>query len=256
MASIERTAYPVLPITPDAVELRSRYTPKRDEVLHARDYLKSERLWLNYLVLLKTFQELGYFVPLTNVPQFITDHVRGWLVESGLMAEPEQAVLQKTTPETYRAHQSNILAWLQVRCYKKRVIEPKLREALAQATSTQYSTQDLINYALEWLVKERYELPAFWTLDRIASSLNTTSNNAIFARVESALRRSPNAMIATLHPGLASERPQSTRDRSHPGCQSPDHPPSSKHGRDSRAWQPPQSLDPIHAVSAIGVCAR
>ena len=27
MASIERTAYPVLPITPDAVELRSRYTP-------------------------------------------------------------------------------------------------------------------------------------------------------------------------------------------------------------------------------------
>jgi hypothetical protein len=189
MASIERTAYPVLPITPDAVELRSRYTPKRDEVLHARDYLKNERLWLNYLVLLKTFQQLGYFVPLRNVPQFIVDHIRDWLIQSGLMTEPEQAILQKTTPETYRAHQNNILAWLQVRRYKKRVIEPKLREALVKATSTQHSTQDLINYALEWLVKESYELPAFWTLDRIASSINTMSNNAIFARVESALKR-------------------------------------------------------------------
>ena len=199
MASIERTAYPVLPTSPDAVELRSRFTPKRDEILHARDYLIGERLWLDYLVLLKIFQHLGYFVPLKDVPQFIIEHIRSCLVESGLIAEPEQATLQKTTPETFREHQKNILAWLQVRHYKKRTVEPQLREALIKATSIQHSTQDLINYALEWLVKERYELPAFWTLDRMASGINTSSNNTIFASVEAALKRSPDAMIATLN---------------------------------------------------------
>lgn len=42
---------------------------------------------------------------------------------------------------------------------------------------------DLINVAIEELVKERYELPAFSTLDRLIGHVRSLVNNRLFARV-------------------------------------------------------------------------
>ena len=42
---------------------------------------------------------------------------------------------------------------------------------------------DLINVAIEELVKQRYELPAFSTLDRLIGHVRSLVNNRLFARV-------------------------------------------------------------------------
>ena len=46
---------------------------------------------------------------------------------------------------------------------------------------------DLINVAIEELVKERYELPAFSTLDRLIAHIRAMINNRLFLRVSGAL---------------------------------------------------------------------
>ena len=46
---------------------------------------------------------------------------------------------------------------------------------------------DLINVAIEELVKESYELPAFSTLDRLAGNIRSITNHRLFQQVASKL---------------------------------------------------------------------
>jgi hypothetical protein len=49
------------------------------------------------------------------------------------------------------------------------------------------STADLINVAVEWLIKERWELPTFSTLDRMAGHIKQSVNEALFDQVYDAM---------------------------------------------------------------------
>jgi hypothetical protein len=46
--------------------------------------------------------------------------------------------------------------------------------ALAEAASTKYELEDLINIAIEQLVRQRFELPVFDTLNRAARRVRAT----------------------------------------------------------------------------------
>src|SRR5919202_6552572 len=60
-------------------------------------------------------------------------------------------------------------------------------QALAEAASTKHELEDLINIAIEQLVRLRFELPAFDTLDRAARRVRATLTRATYARVFNAL---------------------------------------------------------------------
>lgn len=76
MASIERTAYPRLKRTVSPADLDEYYTPSAEEIALARGWTRGPSPLLSALLLLKTFQRLGYFPALAEVPQPIVDHVR------------------------------------------------------------------------------------------------------------------------------------------------------------------------------------
>ena len=57
--------------------------------------------------------------------------------------------------------------------------------ALSQAALIQDRTADLLNVAIEEIVKERYELPAFSTLDRLTSRVRSVVNKRLFQKVVS-----------------------------------------------------------------------
>lgn len=83
MPSAYETAYPRLKSNPSATELDSVYTPSKEENKLARQVARSETARLGFLVLLKTFQRLGYFIQLHEVPQAIIEHIargQGFLV--------------------------------------------------------------------------------------------------------------------------------------------------------------------------------
>ena len=79
MTSIERTAYPRFKRQFTTKELTDIYTPTKSEIAFAYATATGERNILNLLVILKSFQRLGYFPSLTDIPLKIINHIRNHL---------------------------------------------------------------------------------------------------------------------------------------------------------------------------------
>ena len=75
MPGIRDTAYPQVKSTPSAKELEEVYTPNLVELVWAEKRTRERTPRVGLLVLLKTFQRLGYFVMLSDVPLPILEHV-------------------------------------------------------------------------------------------------------------------------------------------------------------------------------------
>jgi hypothetical protein len=75
MPSIHETAYPRLKSSFSEKELKEIFTPTPEEFDLAHSIAKSTPLKIVFLVLLKTFQRLGYFLPLHKAPRQIAEHI-------------------------------------------------------------------------------------------------------------------------------------------------------------------------------------
>ena len=75
MISPADTAYPVLTASPPATELTESYTPDLFELKFAEERTREAGPRVALLVLLKTFQRLGYFAQLAEVPQSIVRNI-------------------------------------------------------------------------------------------------------------------------------------------------------------------------------------
>ena len=75
MTAIERTAYPRFKQILSAKDLAEVYTPTPQERLVAHRSTKGRVAEVGFLVLLKTYQRLGRFILLSEVPSSILDHI-------------------------------------------------------------------------------------------------------------------------------------------------------------------------------------
>jgi len=176
MASIERTAYPRFKRSPLARELDALYTPTDEELQFARTLARKAQPRFGLLLLLKAFQRLGYFPPVVEIPATVVQHVR---VAAGIGADVSPVYEESRT--LYRHHQA-VREWLGVVAYG----EDGLRvasDAMATAAEVMDNPADLINVAIEELVRQRIELPAFSTLDRLSRRIRTLVNQRLFASV-------------------------------------------------------------------------
>ncbi|NJM39669.1 MAG: DUF4158 domain-containing protein, partial [Anaerolineae bacterium] len=82
MASINRTIYPQLSEPKDKFEWRARYDLATSEIALAKEHARGINRVLAFLVLLKTFQNIGYFVEFTHVPTSIVNHMRDQLLDN------------------------------------------------------------------------------------------------------------------------------------------------------------------------------
>ena len=79
MTAIERTAYPRFKSQATVKELAELYTPSASEINLAKGHVKSKRGLLRFLVMLKSFQRLGYFPLSSDVPPTVIGHIRACL---------------------------------------------------------------------------------------------------------------------------------------------------------------------------------
>ncbi|MGW3728418.1 DUF4158 domain-containing protein, partial [Streptomyces sp. NPDC000851] len=86
MTSIERTAYPRFKRLITAHELHLFFSPPRDEVAWASEATDGDEHLLALLLMLKSYQRMGCFPRLEDVPEKVVDFVRraGELPESTL----------------------------------------------------------------------------------------------------------------------------------------------------------------------------
>lgn len=168
MASIERTAYPRLKKKFTQSELQNHYTPTLEEKLFVRENARNEEPQLHLLLCLKLFQKLNYFPNLDEVPPNLINHLR-------LAFKFSKEILPLVTPRTQYKHHQSVRDYFSVKNYDQ-TARKIVRTVVYQAAQTMDNPADLINVAIEKLIKERYELPAYSTLDRLARHLRIWVN--------------------------------------------------------------------------------
>jgi len=179
---VHETAYPRLKNSVSDKELTDFYTPSTEEITLAHQHSKHTELRVCFLVLLKTFQRLGYFILLHNVPRPIAEHV-------ALMYDVHYGAIEW---EAYDAsgsrarHVAVIRENIGVKPFDtdaRKVMATSLR----QAAQTREDTADLINIAIEELIRHHYELPGFTTLLAESQRIKVEVNQLLFSSVYSAL---------------------------------------------------------------------
>jgi TnpA family transposase len=193
MASIERTAYPRFKPSLTANELRTLYEPTEEERDFVSTHARGETQQLTLLTLLKCQQHLGYLPALADVP----DDIRTYLCQQ-LHLLPLMDGHAEAESTLYRYHQL-IRTYLDIKPYGEggQVV---VETAVQQAAYTMSDPADLINLAIEPLIQQRFELPAFSTLDRLVMYVRYGVHQDLYARITASLNASAMARLdALLH---------------------------------------------------------
>jgi hypothetical protein len=182
MPSASDTAYPPLKANPSDQELAEVYTPTENELAFARKRTHQPVQRVGLLLLLKTFQRLGYFVSFADIPDPIVRHV----ARCAGFPEAVELLYPYDLGTARDRHRGLVREYLRVTAYGKEARTVIIQTCL-QAARTREDLPDLINMAIEELIRRRYELPAFSTLLRIARTTRYSQNRAYQERVYQAL---------------------------------------------------------------------
>ena len=187
------TAYPRFKSRPTAAELERFYTPTEHEQQFCDQATRSVATRLGFVILLKTFQRLGYFVPSCEVPAVIVEHIASATGENS-----DRVALQRyDASQARRKHLGAVREFLDVKPLDK-AGKALLEQAFSAAALTREDVADIVNVGIEVLVHDRYELPAFDTLVRQARARRAGINQDLFAKVHRALDKAGTAFIDAL----------------------------------------------------------
>jgi hypothetical protein len=180
MASIERTAYPRFKSVLTAHELEALYGPTEEDFdfVYRRGDDSAQQLTL--LARLKCHQHLGYLPTLEEIP----DSIRLYLCQQ--LRLPVGTDWAPDTQISRHRHRRLIRAYLKVSSYSQGGERVVTRE-IEQAAYTMSDPADLINVAIEYLVKERFELPAFSSLDRLVGRVRHQVHQHLYDQITQGL---------------------------------------------------------------------
>jgi Domain of unknown function (DUF4158) len=177
MALIERTAYPRLKNNISRKELKDKYTLLLHEISHAYSVVRGEPSVISYLLLLKCFQNLGYFPHIDEIPDIIVKQIK-----NQLNIDHQSNTIEHKSKNTVYTHHKSIRAYLNIKQYDDKARE-MIEEAIFKNAYTMENPADLINSAIDILVKNNYELPAYSYLDKTTLEIRASVHNSIFETV-------------------------------------------------------------------------
>ena len=188
MSIIERTNYPRFPKKRkiNKHELEQGYSLSREEFNFINTKSKTDISKFNIATQLKSFQVLGYFVGLNQIPNEVADYIRQQLK----IHYKTKSGYSQYNKSIYR-HRNMIRTYLQVKPWSKsnhngRVVHKGMKLAIKvayQSAEFMNNIADIINATIEGLSQEDFELPAFYTLDRLVRHTRHTVNNRIFQNI-------------------------------------------------------------------------
>jgi hypothetical protein len=180
VTAIERTAYPRFKKNLSKQELQTTYTPTAEELAFVQAQSHQSQSQLNLLVALKCFQRLGYFPASADIPQTVINHIRQ------IVHLPADIPYGYQVRRTLYRHRILIQDYLQVSDYADGG-EAVATAAVEAAAHQMSDPADLINVAIEELVRQRFELPAFSTLDHLVQRLRSRVNEQLYTMVHGRL---------------------------------------------------------------------
>jgi len=189
---ITDTTYPRLPADPGASELDA-FTPDAAEFAFVRQRTRHPGPRLALLVLLKTFQRLGYFVRLADVPAAIIGHIAA-------LASLDAAVHETGGYDdtTYRVRLSALVRGFVGVAGYDRTARGLVVQACIEAARTRDDLADIVSAGIEELLHHRRELPAFGTLLKLARTARALVNRAYHRRIAAAMALDVRERLAAL----------------------------------------------------------
>lgn len=175
MTAIERTAYPRFTRAPSVKELREMYTPTPGDVAFVVTKARGSSQKLALMILLKVYQRLHYFPEPQTIPGAIIAHIRA------VMKIPSDLV-PDISPATLYRYYAALREHLEITSQGKQT-RHVAAHAMMTSASVMNDPADLINAALERLLAEHCELPAFSTLDRMVRRIRTLVNRGIYQSI-------------------------------------------------------------------------
>ncbi|GAB3893426.1 DUF4158 domain-containing protein [Microbispora bryophytorum] len=191
MTAIDRAAYPRFKRVVPAREPAEAFTPTVAEVAWAREKTQSDQHLPALVVWLKSYQRLRHFPKLDEVPTAVVEHVRGLLDLFG------EVTAEHDADRTAKWHRGLVRSFMGVK-YDSGKARAIAEEAIRRAVTTRDNPADLINVALEELMRARRELPGFSTLDRMVAAIRTETNTALYTMVAARIDLAAKARLTRL----------------------------------------------------------
>lgn len=182
MLSKSDTAYPHFKNIISQNDLEQLYTPTTEEIAFCRGKTRNKENLLGLVVLLKTFQRLGYFVNYLEMPKPILAYVASRLK----LTSPIRSIKKYEKSSTRQKHLNLIRDYLNVKPFVDGGLS-SLTTGLRLAATTREDIADIINMGIEILVRDRFELPSFNTILREARAQRTSVNIEIFIAIHDRL---------------------------------------------------------------------
>ncbi len=114
LPSVRETAYPRLKSSYLQKELHEIYTPTPGELVWTAQNTRGDVAHLGLLVLLKISQRIGYFVPLTEIPAVIIQHIAQ---SAGIPRIPADNWSKYHESGTHKRHRALIRDYLGIRFF-------------------------------------------------------------------------------------------------------------------------------------------
>ena len=177
MAAVYQTAYPRIKSDISNDELGNIYTPSPDDQQFALRHCKrTSASFLGLLVQLKSTQRLGRFVTYSEIPTVIIQYIKN---ECRSKASLKDVQAYYTSGAKDR-HVKLIRHYLNIKPYDATKTSALVKTWALEAATTKEALPDIINVTLEYLVKERYELPAFSLLQRVCQTARAKVNTRYY----------------------------------------------------------------------------
>ncbi len=147
------------------------YTPNFFELVWAEKRTREPAPRDGLLALLNTFQRLGYFVSLSDVPVSLLEHLAR---SAGYDSVPAE-LFRYDASSVRRRHMLLIRDYAGVKAWGEDA-QAAMEKASQEAARTLEDLPDIINVLLEQLVRQRFELPGFSVLQRAAQHARAVAN--------------------------------------------------------------------------------
>lgn len=183
MPKISDTAYPRLKPHPSLKELERLFTPTPEERQFAWARTNSETNTVRLLVWLKVFQRVGYFPNSEDVSIRIIEHVANSI---GAIDTNTNIIEGSGGSRLERAHYELVRHYLGVTAYGDHA-RTAAKKACLEAATTRDDLVDIVNVAIEELIRQRFELPGCNSLLRIARAARKRVNDDYHQQVYNAL---------------------------------------------------------------------
>lgn len=192
MPSSSDTAYPMLKTTLQQKELEQCFTPNEVEMNLALRSANGKAGRLCFLVLLKSFQRLGYFPMINDAPEKLIRHIALCLKYSKL---PE--IADYDASGTRQRHQVLIREFMGFLPFDEES-KKSLLNAVKEAALTKEDPADIINVGIEELVRLRIELPGFSTILKMAMYARKQINSHFYSQISLELGEKGRSLIDAL----------------------------------------------------------